>query len=253
VIRVQGRAVVYGEVWFDEPPAGDASVDILVHRQRSAPVPDSRAVPFLTMRTDLALTEAAILAQCQDNCRYQIRRADAKDGLSHEFITDAQAGLDEFIAFFDAFARRKCIVPADRAWLAAACRARRIVLTAARRNGEALAWHAYLVAGDCARIEHTASSFREKDPAQRALIGRANRWLHWRNMLRFKATGIRWYDWGGLFEDESTPDRAGINRFKRSFGGQQVRRYDCTVPASLRGRIWLPVRDAWRRLRELRN
>ena len=66
-------------------------------------------------------------------------------------------------------------------------------------------------------------------------------------MLRFKETGIQRYDWGGLFEDESTPERARINNFKRDFGGQQERIYDCTVPMTLRGRIYIPLRDAWRR------
>jgi hypothetical protein len=66
-------------------------------------------------------------------------------------------------------------------------------------------------------------------------------------MLRFKETGIRRYDWGGLFEDETVPENAGINKFKKDFGGQQVRTYDCTVPVTLKGRIWLPLRDAWRR------
>jgi len=75
-------------------------------------------------------------------------------------------------------------------------------------------------------------------------------------MLRFKETGIQRYDWGGLFEDESTPERAGINNFKRDFGGQQERIYDCTVPVTIKGRIYLAVRDAWRRrtsVRELSN
>ncbi len=66
-------------------------------------------------------------------------------------------------------------------------------------------------------------------------------------MLRFKKMGIKRYDWGGLFEDESVPERAGINQFKKDFGGQQVRTYDCTVPVTFRGRIWLALRDAWRR------
>jgi lipid II:glycine glycyltransferase (peptidoglycan interpeptide bridge formation enzyme) len=75
-------------------------------------------------------------------------------------------------------------------------------------------------------------------------------------MLRFKQMGIRRYDWGGLFEDESVPEGTGINQFKKDFGGEQVRSYDCTVPVTIRGRIWLPVRDAWRRrklVRELCN
>jgi lipid II:glycine glycyltransferase (peptidoglycan interpeptide bridge formation enzyme) len=79
------------------------------------------------------------------------------------------------------------------------------------------------------------------------LIGRANRWLHWQDMLRLKQMGLERYDWGGLFEDDSTPERAGINSFKKHFGGRQERTYDCTVPVTLRGRIYLPLRDAWRR------
>ena len=54
------------------------------------------------------------------------------------------------------------------------------------------------------------------------------------------------YDWGGMFEDESTAERAGINRFKRMFGGSPVRAYDCTVPANVRGRAFLALRDVWR-------
>jgi len=72
-------------------------------------------------------------------------------------------------------------------------------------------------------------------------------------MLRFKETGIQRYDWGGLFEDESTPERAGINNFKRDFGGQQERIYDCTVPVTIKGRIYLAVRDAWRRRTSVRE
>jgi lipid II:glycine glycyltransferase (peptidoglycan interpeptide bridge formation enzyme) len=68
-------------------------------------------------------------------------------------------------------------------------------------------------------------------------------------MLQFKELGVTRYDWGGLFEDESVPDRAGINGFKKSFGGQVERSYECEVPVSFRGWIYLPLREAWRRSR----
>ncbi|HEX4619712.1 MAG TPA: hypothetical protein VH135_08270, partial [Steroidobacteraceae bacterium] len=72
-------------------------------------------------------------------------------------------------------------------------------------------------------------------------------WLHWQDMLAFKAAGALLYDWGGMFADESTPERAGINRFKRSFGGTPVVAYECSLPVTLRGRLWLAVRGAVRR------
>ena len=65
-------------------------------------------------------------------------------------------------------------------------------------------------------------------------------------MLSFKQAGVRYYDWGGMFHDESTADRAGINQFKRMFGGRGVQSYECTVPVNARGRIWLALRDARR-------
>ena len=247
MIRIKGRTAVYGEVWYDEDLPRDPGVDIVVYRQRQAPVSDARTTPFLTMVTDLSVAEDAIAERFGKDCRYKIRRAETKDDLRMEFITDPKSRLDEFCAFYDAFAEQKSTWLSDRQWLLAACKAGQLVLTSASRNGEALVWHAYLTSGKAAWLQYTGSCFRDKDNDYRALVGRANRWLHWREMLEFKKMGITRYDWGGLFEDESTPENAGINRFKKDFGGQPVRTYDCTVPVTLKGRIWLPLRDAWRR------
>src|SRR5580765_7268930 len=216
MIRIKGRGAVYGEVWYDEEPPRDCGVDIVLYRQREAPIADARTTPFLTMVTDLSVPEDAIVEKFGKDCRYKIRRADTKDGLHLEFITDPESRLEEFQEFYDAFAKQKSVAPCYPQWLLAACEARQLVLTSASQNGEALVW-------------------------------RANRWLHWKEMLRFKEMGIERYDWGGLFEDESIPENAGINKFKKDFGGQAIRTYDCTLPVSLKGRIWLPLREAWRR------
>jgi|SRR5579864_1807553 len=249
MIHLKGRGVVYGEIWYDEEVPRDPGVDIVLYRQREAPVTEGRTTPFLSMVTDLSGTEDAITERFGKDCRYKIRRAETKDGLQMEFITEPESRLDEFRAFFDAFARQKSFWPADPHWLLAACKAGQLVLASASRNGEALVWHAYLTYGQAAWLQYTGSCFRNKENDFRALVGRANRWLHWKEMLRFKEMGIKRYDWGGLFEDESVPENAGINRFKKDFGGQQVRTYDCTVPVTLRGRLWLPLRDAWRGLK----
>ncbi len=247
MIRINGRGAVYGEVWCDEKPPRESGVDIVLYCQREAPIADARTAPFLSLVTDLSVEEDAITDKFGTDCRYKIRRAETKDGMRMEFITDPEARLDEFRAFYDAFAGEKSLEPCDRQWLVAACQARQLALTSASRNGEALVWHAYVMSGKTARLQYTGSRFRNRENDYRALVGRANRWLHWREMLRFKEMGIKRYDWGGLFEDESVPERAGINQFKKDFGGQQVRTYDCTVPVTLRGRIWLALRDAWRR------
>jgi hypothetical protein len=247
MIRIKGRGAVYGEVWYDEEPPRNCGVDIVLYRQREAPIADARTTPFLTMVTDLSVPEDAIVEKFGKDCRYKIRRAETKDGLQLEFITDPESRLEEFQGFYDAFAKQKSVAPCYPQWLLAACEARQLVLTSASRNGEVLVWHAYLTSGKAAWLQYTGSCFRDKENDFRALVGRANRWLHWKEMLRFKAMGVERYDWGGLFEDESLPENAGINKFKKDFGGQPVRTYDCTLPVSLKGRIWLPLREAWRR------
>jgi hypothetical protein len=249
MIRINGRGAVYGEVWYDEEPSGAPRVDIVLYRQRQAPIADAQTTLFLSLVTDLTVEEGAITDKFNKDCRYEIRRAETKDGLRMEFIADPESRLDEFGAFYDAFARERSLGPSDRQWLIAACKARQLALTSASRNGETLVWHAYVMCGKAARLQYSGSCFRNRESDYRALVGRANRWLHWNDMLRFKEMRIKRYDWGGMFENESVPEHAGINTFKKGFGGQPERTYDCTVPVTLRGRIWLPLRDAWRRHR----
>ncbi len=246
MIRLDGSAARYGELWFNEAAPAQLGVDILRYRCRSAPVPQSRVTPFLSMVTELGPGPDEIAAAFSKDCRYKIRRAETKDALTSECVTDPTPRLAEFCAFFDAFARQKDHEPCDQQWLQAASKARQLMLTRAARDGETLVWHAYLIAGDRAWLQYSASCFRDKDNEYRALVGRANRWLHWRNLIGFRDMGLVRYDWGGLFEDESVPEQAGINGFKKSFGGRIERSFNCTVPVTLKGRIYLPLRDVWR-------
>ncbi|MDA8108917.1 MAG: peptidoglycan bridge formation glycyltransferase FemA/FemB family protein [Betaproteobacteria bacterium] len=249
MIRLEGRGAVYGEVWFEEELPREGGVDIVLYRQRRAPVPRSRVTPFLTMITDLAVAEDALIEQFGKDCRYKVRRADARDGLRVEFVVEPRERLEEFRAFFDTFARQKGVAPCDAKWLGAACDAGQLALASAAREDERLVWHAYLLSGSTAWLQYSASRYRDRDNAYRALVGRANRWLHWQVMLQARRMGLRRYDWGGLFEDESEPGRAGINRFKRDFGGEPARSFECALPVTARGRLYLPLREAWRRLR----
>ncbi|MGH8746461.1 MAG: hypothetical protein ACREUK_08215, partial [Burkholderiales bacterium] len=226
-----------------------SGIDIVLYRQRKSPVARAKVTPFLTMITDLSVDEVALVGQFGKDCRYKVHRAQTKDRLRMGLCDDPRKELAQFRAFYDTFAKQKGVPPCDDKWLCAACEAGQLALTFASRDGETLVRHAYLLSGDAVWLQYTASCFRDRDNATRALIGRANRWLHWQDMLHFKRVGLRRYDWGGLFEDESEPGNAGINRFKKDFGGQPVRSYECVQPVTLKGRIYLPLRDAWRRRR----
>src|SRR2546428_4650039 len=141
MIRIEGRAAVYGEVWYEEELPRDSEVDIVLYRQRETPIADARTTPFLTMVTDLSAEVDAITEKFGKNCRYKIRRAETKDGLRMEFITDPESRLGEFRAFYDASAGQRSLGPLDPQWLLAACKARQLALSSAAQNGEALVWH----------------------------------------------------------------------------------------------------------------
>lgn len=248
MILLEGRVASYGELWFDEEAPRDAGFDIAVYRQRCTPVAGARTEPFVSLVTGLDVPEGAIAAGFGSECRHKIRRADSRDGLSLLFLREPGDQLADFCVFYDSCARKRAAELCDLQWLGAAGRAGQLVLSAVLRAGEPLAWHAYVMAGTTAQLQYTASSFREQASSVRALVGRANRWLHWRSMLQFRELGLARYDWGGVFEDESSPERAGINRFKQDFGGRRERSYNCVLPVTLRGRLYLPLRAAWHRL-----
>ncbi|HEX6004932.1 MAG TPA: GNAT family N-acetyltransferase [Burkholderiales bacterium] len=249
MIRYSGRAATYGELWFDEELPQSSDIDIALYRQRRYPLPGSDVTPMLSLVVDLCRAPESIMAGFGKDCRYKINRAEARDALAMEFVTEPHTRLDEFRSFYDAFAAEKGLRPCYEAWMRGACAARQLVLTCATHQGEPLVWHALIVAGKSAWLQYTGSCFRNRDNQYRALVGRANRWLHWQEMLRFSALGLACYDWGGLFADESLPERAGINRFKKEFGGTTVSRYDCITPVTFRGRVWLRLRNAWRERR----
>ena len=79
MIRLDGRMVVYGEVWFDEEPPANAAVDILVYRYRRTPIANARIAPLHSLCTDLSVPPDAIAAAFHASCRHEIRRAEAKD------------------------------------------------------------------------------------------------------------------------------------------------------------------------------
>lgn len=238
MIRFEGRVFSYGEVWFDEAIPAAPDVDVLQIRQSPAPIAGHRCTPFLSVVSDLQIPKAEAFSMFASNTRNEIRRADRRDGLECRYSADRRAELHTFCDFYDEFARQKSIFPAYRRGLIAACEAGRLALTTASRDGEILVWHAYITSGRTTMMQHSASLFRGLDVEKRSLIARANRWLHWYDMLTFRALRYERYCFGGLFEDETQPEQRNINRFKRNFGGRDEHTFNCTIPVTLKGHVY---------------
>jgi hypothetical protein len=178
--------------------------------------------PSLTKVIDLSLGECELLDGCSENTAYEIRRAE-RDGVEFGLEQD----LARFLAMYNAFAIAKGIATAR--WADLGPYGDAFVVTKAMIGGAAVAVHAYICDRDGGRVRltHSASIFRAfEDPKRRHLIGRANRFLHFRDMLYFKRLGYQLYDVGGYGINSPRREIQQIARFKGGFGGKALMETD---------------------------
>ena len=245
MLRIKGKGAEYGEVWFDEEPEYPLP-DILILRQRASVPFGLPTRQFTSLANDLQVSEETLFKSFAKGTRYEIRRASTSDSLDWKVtLAPTRDEISDFVSFYDKFAAGKGIARADLHWLTAAACAASLQLTGALVENELLVAHAYLVVGARVRLVYSASHLREADGSRRSLIGRANRWLHWRDMCHFKELTLASYDWGGLFDDELDPTHVSVDRFKKEFGGVSYQSYNATYPLSNRGRIYLAMRSGW--------
>ncbi|MBI4847200.1 MAG: hypothetical protein HY808_01295 [Nitrospirae bacterium] len=175
---------------------------------------------FFTKLIDLTISPEGLLLQCRKNTKYEIKRAE-KEGIRFEI----ESNPDFFIKFYLSFASSKSTakeiveggiddIPIYKG---------NLVITKAVFDNEVLVMHSYVVDKECRRVRllHTASLFRDVDNVQRRnLTGRANRFLHFQDMLYFKENGFDIYDMGGYAYNTDDEELKRINEFKDSFGGE---------------------------------
>jgi len=229
------------ESWFDEPII-IPGVDIVRLEQRYRRPERIHVTERATLLTNLGEAEQALWNAMSKENRYEVRRARARDGLTIE-MTDRPSPeqLDAFVAYFNAFAQSKgmsALSATNRNQLRSYRGARRLVLSAIQKDEQQLVWHSYYAApGDTCRLLHSASLFRRsEDSAFRALVGRANRLLHWEEVCWFREQEYRRFDWGG-WHAGADPTMLRINHFKESFGGTVIPVYFGELGSSLLGRL----------------
>lgn len=75
-----------------------------------------------------------------------------------------------------------------------------------------LSIHVYFVLDDYVELLYSITN----SDIDSKLLGMANRYHHWHDLLKFKSDQIAVYDWGGIAFGELD----GISKFKMSFGGE---------------------------------
>jgi hypothetical protein len=249
---VSRRGIVsIGYAFLDED-VEKPDVDIVNYVHRLKPIDRLSWEERHTRLIDLRQDAETLLAGIDSSTRYKIRRAEQRDGVRcTRWDTRSEASLKEFCDAFNTFAREKGQPILDLWRLRPLADAGILEITrAAAADDVPLVWHSYLRVGDRARLLHSCSLHRSADDTGfRNLIGRANRYLHWSDMLLFKKEGFALYDMGGWHLAGTDPELVRINEFKESFGGDVVPCYSSTRPLTVKGRIVSRLRDLARRRR----
>ncbi|WP_412976914.1 hypothetical protein [Ornithinibacillus sp. 179-J 7C1 HS] len=191
-----------------------------------------------TLLIDLHKTEDEIFQEIHKNTIYKINRAMKRDPITYsEIESPTDKDLEVFCSFYNNFAKQKKIPPANLEKLQGLRNQHSIILSYIKDEEERiLCCHVHYFVKDSAVLLYSASG-RFDNKGMKNLIGRANRYLHWRDILKFKNSGLNWYNFGGLFVDPSTSETNRINQFKKEFGGIEVNEWKLVHACSLIGRI----------------
>lgn len=220
-IQKSRSIVTYTQKWFSAVPMIGDSIRLVMYTQsRFVGIrPGFARKPFFTKLVNLGIGRGELLDHCEKKTRYEINRAD-RDGT--EFTVEGD--LEKFVEFYNLFADSKGLRRLRRREFIQQYGPHVIVTKAVHGNVD-LVMHCYLIDRDVSRVRllRSASLHRlQSSSADKSLIGRANRFLHYRDMLYFKGNGFRVYDLGGYAHRTDDPVLRRINDFKDGFGGELV-------------------------------
>lgn len=151
------------------------------------------------------------------NTRYEIRRAE-KDRVEFQIEHD----LSIFINFYNKFAAQSGLKPIKSL---SEYKESNILVTKAVKENRILCMHVYLLDKESyrARLLYSASHFRGLDDIKlKGSIGRANRFLHYNDMIYLMDLNYKYYDFGGYAPMTKDISLININKFKDSFGGELI-------------------------------
>jgi len=244
MITYRSRFLARAEVWFNNEPDDTRSVDWILYHQRSHPVPGAQTKYFYTFLIDLTRSREQLLAQLNKDTAHKIRRARDRDKIICECCDPREREVrNRFELMYNAFAAMKGLSPLDRPRMESMVAAGVLDLSVAKDpQGNVLVYHANYRDPCRATAMESPSLYRKlSDSAARNLISRANRYLTWSDILRYKDHGLKSFDFGGWYHGND-PEMLKINDYKRGFGGQVVREYQCEQILTLKG--WVVLHTA---------
>jgi lipid II:glycine glycyltransferase (peptidoglycan interpeptide bridge formation enzyme) len=186
--------------------------------------------PVHTLITDLAISTDERLARMHEKTRYNIRLAEKK-GVKIEMQS---ATMDEVWSVFEATASRDAFRLHGKEYYRKMIESGVAFLAVAKHEDDILAANIMIDFGDTRTYLHGASSNVKRNLMAPYL-------LHWELMKDAQSKGITFYDWWGVAPIDAPANHpwAGISRFKRGFGGEDVSYSDAVDVVLKRGRYTL--------------
>jgi hypothetical protein len=179
-----------------------------------------------TIENDLTLDENLIFSKFKKQFRNAIQQA-KRSNIECYFSNDKIS----FQSFYNSFAAEKKLTPISMTLLDRI--GDNLYISFAVSQGKIYAAHCYMVDFDAEYVLLFRSASRriidkEIEPNS---IGKANKFLHYKDMLYFKSLGIKTYGFGGYSYNKTLDLKYGINKFKSNFGGQIVNKFRyITIP-----------------------
>lgn len=193
-----------------------------------------------TFVNDLLKSVDSLCGEISKNCLYEIKRA-KREGynvlvLSGGEILEQERLLRRVANQHSHMFKQKGLKAKDEyPTMYAAAQANMLTVSVCNTvEGKECVYHAYITGEGRARLLHSISLYRDANNSEeRNAIGRANRLLHFEDMVWFKGHGYSMYDWGGY----SAGKLRGIDEFKASFGGRLENRITAVFSTSIIGKV----------------
>lgn len=243
--EISRKLISVREVWFDEEPKEVNNVDVLYYHHWTNPIIGIQCSEEHTILIDLTQDQDKLWKAVGKNTRYKIRRAEKEQTVYELWDTKNLDFLNEFFDFYDEFAMQKGLSKLNRPRLRNFMETRTLEISQSKsKDGTPLVWHAYYRDKTRSFLLYSASMFRSStNTSYRNMIGRVNRYHHWQDILRFKNLGVSLYDFGGWYAGNKDQEKLRINQFKEEFGGEVVRLFNCAQGVSLKGKLYLRLRE----------
>lgn len=199
--------------------------------------------PLQTVYIDLLKSEETLLMEIEKENRRQIRKAE-KQQMRYIVLEQPTAHeLKKFQSFYNRHAKLKntykCGFYHIQTMKKLAEKGNLVFTYMTDQQCQMIyCYRIYATDGEIAMTLYSASNtFLKTAPETKRQLSEANRYLIWKNMVRFKRKGVQILDMGGLTDEPS------IRKFKTGFGGVAVTVFSGYTANTVVGKLILIIRN----------